>query len=204
MPKSFLEGLKGFLATMKAQGELPEQYARRLEDRIAALELQEEEYFEPERNAYTAEWASKLSDLQAEMLFYRFIFNDKNRKLARIFKIISKGVYEPTEEEFEDEIKELVIYSYVSASREYGLLDEIFHDADQLRQKPLFKREVYDKFFIEYLYDNLKEIALDVLEFRKIDLKTAEKERLSAAVDQFKREHPKEEYLTSLVPLNNA
>jgi len=189
---------------MKEQGELPDKYARRLTDRVAALESREDEYFDAESGSYTSEWASKLSELQAEMLFYRFIFNDKNRKLARIFKIIAKGVYEPTEEEFADEIKELVIYSYISASREYGLLDEIFHDAELRQEKPLFRREIYDKFFIEYLYDNLKEIALDVLEFRKIGLNAGEKERLSVAVDQFKREHPKEEYLTSLVPLNNA
>ncbi len=204
MAKSFLEALKGFLAAMKAQGELPDKYIRRLERELTALEPQEENHFDAERGVYDAEWGLKLSDLQAEMLFYRFVFNDRNRKLARIFKIIAKGVYEPREEEFEDEIKELVIYSYVSASREYGLLDEIFHDPELRRQKPLFRREVYDKFFIEYLYDNLKEIALDVLEFRKIGLNAGEKERLSAAVDQFKREHPKEEYLTSLVPLNNA
>lgn len=204
MAKSFLVGLKRFLGTMKEQGELPDKYVRRLEQEITALEPQEERYFDAKRGVYTAEWVSKLSDLQAEMLFYRFVFNDKNRKLARIFKIIAKGVYEPIEEEFADEIRELVIYSYVSASREYGLLDEIFHDADQLRQKPLFRREVYDKFFIEYLYDNLKEIALDVLEFRKVGLNPEEKDKLSAAVDNFKQEHPKEEYLTSLVPLNNA
>ncbi len=204
MAKSFLVGLKRFLGTMKEQGELPDKYVRRLEQEITALEPQEERYFDAKRGVYTAEWVSKLSDLQAEMLFYRFVFNDKNRKLARIFKIIAKGVYEPIEEEFADEIRELVIYSYVSASREYGLLDEIFHDADQLRQKPLFRREVYDKFFIEYLYDNLKEIALDVLEFRKVGLNPEEKDKLSAAVDKFKQEHPKEEYLTSLVPLNNA
>jgi len=187
---------------MKAQGELPDKYIRRLEREVTALEPQEEKYFDAERGLYSPEWGSKLSDLQAEMLFYRFVFND--RKLGRIFKIIAKGVYEPPEEEFADEIKELVIYSYVSASREYGLLDEIFHDPEQLRQKPLFRREVYDKFFIEYLYDDLKEIALDVLEFRKIGLNAGEKESLSAAVDKFKREHPKEEYLTNLLPLNNA
>ncbi len=204
MAKSFLEGLKGFLGTMKEQGELPDKYIQRLEREVTALESLEENHFDTERGVYDTEWGLKLSNLQAEMLFYRFIFNDRNRKLARIFKIISKGVYEPTEEEFADEIKELVIYSYVSASREYGLLDEIFHDPEQLRQKPLFRREIYDKFFIEYLYDNLKEIALDVLEFRKIGLNVGEKERLSVAVDQFKREHPKEEYLTSLLPLNNA
>jgi hypothetical protein len=204
MAKSFLEGLKEFLAIMKKRGELPDKYVRRLEREVGELEPQESDYYDPERGVYTAEWGLKLSDLQAEMLFYRFTFNDKNRKLARIFTIIAKGVYEPTENEFADEIKELVIYSYVSASREYGLLDEIFHDPEYLRQKPLFRREIFDKYFVEYLYDNLKEIALDVLEFRKIKLNTAEKERLSAAVEQFKREHPKEEYLTSLVPLNNA
>lgn len=204
MAKSFLEGLKEFLATMKAQGELPDKYIRRLERGIKALEPIEENHFDTERGLYSTEWGLKLNNLQAEMLFYRFIFNDKNRKLARIFKIIAKGVYEPTEDEFADEIKELVIYSYVSASREYGLLDEIFHDPEQLRQKPLFRREIYDKFFIEQLYDNLKEIALDVLEFRKVGLDPEEKERLSAAVNKFKQEHPKEEYLTSLLPLNNA
>ncbi|MEE9455750.1 MAG: hypothetical protein V3W11_01195 [bacterium] len=204
MAKSFLEGLKGFLGKMKEQGELPDKYVRRLAQEITELEPQEENHFDAEREVYDAEWGLELSNLQAEMLFYRFIFNDRNRKLARVFKIISKGVYEPREEEFEDEIKELVIYSYVSASREYGLLDEIFHDPELRRQKPLFRREIYDKFFIEYLYDNLKEIAVDVLEFRKIGLNAGEKERLSAAVDQFKREHPKEEYLTSVLPLSHA
>jgi hypothetical protein len=203
MAKSFLEGLKRFLALMETQGDLPDKYAQRLKDKIGTLEPHEYEYFDAETGNYTAEWAAKLSELQAEMLFYRFIFNDKNRKLARIFKIIAKGVYEPTEDEFADEIKELVIYSYVSASREYGLLDEVFREPELYKQKPLF-RQVFDKFFIEYLYDNLIDIALDVIEFRNIHLEVGEKERLSAAVAQFKREHPKEEYLTSLVPLNNA
>jgi len=202
MAKSFLEGLKGFLATMKAQGELPDKYIRRLEQKVTALEPQEETYFDAERRVYTAEWASKLSELQAEMLFYCFIFT--NRRLARIFKTIAKSEYEPIEDEPEDEIKELVIYSYVSASREYGLFDEIFHDPELLRQMPLFRRAVYDRFFVEYLYDNLSEIALDVLEFREIPQTREENEKLNEAISKFKREHPKEEYLNNLLPLNRA
>lgn len=206
MAKSYLEGLKRFLATMKTRRELPERYIKDLEEKVADLEQREDSYYDPSTAGYTVEWGKMMGDLQAEMLFDRFIFT--NKKLARIFKTIAKGEYEWIEEEPDDEINELVIYSYVSELREYGLLDglldEVFHEPELRRQKPLFRREVFYKFFIEDLYDNIEKIALEVLEFRKIGLTAEEKDKLNHTVVEFKRKHPKEEYLSNLLPLNNA
>ncbi len=191
MAKSYLELLKQHLRQLELEMAIPEQYIQKLRTKITALESVESKYEEPDRGGYNLEWAKKMGDLEAEMTFYHFLFNDK--KLAKLLKIIAKREYEPVTEP-EDEIKELVIYSYVSASREYELFRLEMEDLSERERRPFFERDVFDEYFVKRFYDNLFEYSFDVLKYKWPGIVFKESD-LKEAVDLFKSKYSAFEFV---------
>lgn len=197
MAKSFLKLLIKRLDEMSRDGEIPEKYEDIIRAKIGRLEGEESDHFDPTTRSYSSSWALKMEELQAELAFYHYLFNDQ--KLLKTVKVLATQQYEPITD-FKDEIKELVVYNYVSASREYELLNGVFEEFKKSYFKPVLRRKIIDKYFVEKFYTSLNTYIKDMLNFKLPSLEY-DKIRLRENIRGFKKKHASKEYLKELVPI---
>lgn len=201
MADSYLQLLIDIVNNIEARSELPPSYIDKLKSKITRLEPVESEYFDPDTKRYSLDWAKKMEELEAEIAFYRYLFN--NAKFIKTIKIIATGEYEPITE-FKDEIRELMVLNYVSASREYKLIDDILYNFKKDYFMPAFERRIINKYFLTNFYHNLEEYFIDVLEFRVPGALDGNKEKLKSNIQRFRDAHPLESYIEKVIPTNRG
>jgi hypothetical protein len=186
MKKNFADLLGDKLEEIR--GDIPAKYYSRLNKKIRKLNEEAEKNFDGDK--YSLKWAKKAEEIEVEMAFYHYIFN--NRKfLWYIENFVYNGAskYMPPK----DILKELVVYSLVSAGRKYELFDEVFYNHKRRTFAPVFERRLLDKYFVKGLYDKLSTYINDVILFR-FESETVDKEKISKEIERFKDKFSIEKY----------
>ncbi len=171
------------------QTDIPAKYYSRLKKKITKLNEETEKNFDGEK--HSVKWAKKAEEIEVEMAFYHYIFNNKEF-LWYIENIINNGMSRFMEPK--DVLKKMVVYSLLNAGRQYETFDEIFYRHKRRSFAPVFERRLLDKYFVKGLYNKLGTYINDVIRFR-FETATVDKEKLSDEIERFKKRFPIEQYV---------